>query len=152
MVNRSIEQIKKEGRCTKCIMNTICTFNQKEQKGKSGHCPSSVKNLPPADKESMPEMKVQAKIEFIKHQPGDIIPVIKMVYWDGSKFIIRADKKGYKRILCKLRVKMRSRFLALSIEEQIEIGHSQTMLKRTEENMSEEDYLKIAPYEDLIRE
>ncbi len=140
--NKSIKETKKEGRCTNCVMNTICTFANKEQKGRSGHCPSSIKNLPP--------IKSPAKIGMEKmgysgntQEPTDMIPVIKMEYWDGSKFIVRTDKAGYKKILCKLRVKMRSKLLDLPIEEQIEIGKKQTMLKQTEENMSEEEYLKI---------
>ena len=99
---------------------------------------------------------IKGKLNIIEAVPEKevvkTIPVIKIIYWDGSKFIIRTDKAGYKRILCKLRVKMRSRFLALSIEEQTEITRKGNMLKQTEENMSEEDYLKIAPHEDLIRE
>ena len=94
------------------------------------------------------------KMGFVpeEKEPTDMIPVIKMEYWDGSKFIIRTDKAGYKKILCRLRVKMRSKLLDLPIEEQIEIARSQNMVKRTEEMMSEKEYLKIAPHEDLIRE
>ncbi len=138
--NKSIKQTEKEGVCTSCVMNTICTFYEKQRKGKIGNCPSSVKHLSPI---KTPVSSVKKKAKKKKKEPTDMIPVIKMICWDGSKFIVRTDKAGYKKILCKLRVKMRSRFLALLLDEQIEIGRKQTTLKMTEENMSEEAYLKI---------
>jgi len=130
--NRSIVETEKEGKCANCIMNTICTVVEKIQKQKTGKCPSSVKG--------MGNMVVK---ESNKQEPVDMIPVVKMEYWDGSKYIFRTDKAGYKRKLCKLRVTMRSRFLALPKEEQIEIAQKQNMLRRTEEMMSEKVYLKI---------
>ncbi len=135
-----MKRTEKEGKCVNCAMNTICTFNEKQCQGREGFCPESVKFSAELDMEKM-GVTVSETQESV-----NIIPVIKMEYFDGSKFIIRTDKANYKKILCKLRVKMRSRFLALSLDKQTEIGRSQTMLKRTEENMSEEEYLKITKY------
>ncbi len=140
--NKSIKEIKKEGRCTNCSCRYICTSHEKEQRHKTSECPSSIKNLSPIEspaKIGMEKMGYSGNTQ----EPTDMIPVIKMEYWDGSKFIVRTDKAGYKKILCKLRVKMRSKLLNLPIEKQIEIARSQSMLKRTEEMMSEVMYLKI---------
>ena len=144
--NKSIKETKEEDKCSGCVMNTICTFYEKEQRHKTSECPSSIKNLPSKDNEKthLTHPTTFHRIKKKKRkEANDMIPVIKMEYWDGSKFIVRTDKAGYKKILCKLRVKMRSKLLNLPIEEQIEIARSQKMLKRTEEMMSEKEYLKI---------
>ena len=135
--NKSMKQTEKEGKCFNCRMNSVCTSQEKVRKMTISKCPSSVKHLAESGLEDM-----GFTISEIQ-EPADMIPVIKMEYWDSSKFIIRTDKAGYKKIICKLRVKMRSRLLDLPEKKQIEIAQSGGMLKRTEEMMSEEVYLKI---------
>ncbi len=127
--NKSMKQNEKEGKCFNCRMNSVCTSQEKARKMTISKCPSSVKHLAESGLKDMGFTIM--------------ISVIKMEYWDGSKFIIRTDKAGYKKIIAKLRVKMRSRLLDLPEKKQIEIAQSGGMLKRTEEIMSEEVYLKI---------
>lgn len=134
--------------CESCVMNTICKTYEKSQKRTTGICPPSVKCLTEKGKENMefkesPGQRIRANIASAVSQPSNMIPVIKMEYWDESKFIVRTDKAGYKKILSKLRVKMRSKFLALPVEDQTEIARKGNMVKTTEEMMSEDKYLKI---------
>ena len=141
--NKSVKQTKKEGKCTNCVMSTICTYNEKWRRQRTYKCPPSIKHLSPDEDNNLAEVDLEEMGFEQAETPADMIPVIKMEYWDGCKFIIRTDKPGYKKILCRVRVMMRSKFLGLPTEKQIEIAQSQSMLKRTEEQMSEEEYLKI---------
>ncbi len=141
--NKSMKQTEKEGKCFNCGMNSVCTSQEKVRKMTTSNCPSSVKHLPPIKTPAELGLEDMGFTISETQEPADMIPVIKMEYWDSSKFIIRTDKAGYKKIIAKLRVKMRSRLLDLPEKKQIEIAQSGGMLKRTEEMMSEEVYLKI---------
>ena len=144
--NKSMNQTEKEGKCTSCAMNSVCTSQEKVRRTITSNCPSSVKHLPPIKTPTESGLEDMGFTVSETQEPADMIPVIKMEYWDGSKFIIRTDKAGYKKIIAKLRVKMRSRLLDLPEKKQIEIAQSGGMLKRTEEMMSEQEYLKITKY------
>ncbi len=144
--NKSMKETMKQDRCETCMMNTICTWEEKNR-GTLGKCPDSVVFPDEKKKESgdgiVDDMLKVGDIPLRAFKHIDMVPVMKMEYWDGSKFIMRTDKAGYKKILCKLRVKMRSRLLDLPEKKQIEIAQLGGMLKRTEEMMSEAEYLKI---------
>ena len=77
-----------------------------------------------------------------------MIKVLKLEYWEGSKFLIRQDM--YDKDTCKksLRVRMRNKFLSLSAMEQrrLSLEWRRTgggMVKRAVVMMTEENYNKV---------
>lgn len=76
-----------------------------------------------------------------------IIEVMKMEYWDGSKFMARLDKSDTNQVISRIQAVMKARFLSLSPLKQRELslnwsrGKGKMVSSRTV-RMSEEEYNK----------
>ena len=76
-----------------------------------------------------------------------MIEVMKMEYWDGSKFMARLDKPDTNRVLVAIRAVMKARFLSLPPLKQRELSLNWShgkgrMVNRRIVHMSEDEYNK----------
>lgn len=72
-----------------------------------------------------------------------MIDVIKLVFWDGSKFLIRKDDPYYNAVLLDIRRRKRAEFLVIPMREQVKVAQSGGMMVMTEVQMDEKKYLKV---------
>ncbi len=82
-----------------------------------------------------------------------MIKVLKLEYWEGSKFLIRQDVDDSDVFQRKLKARMKNKFLALSPMEQrrwaLEWARSGGgMVKKTMVTMDEEEYLNVEKLKD----
>ncbi len=82
------------------------------------------------------------KSEFI--DKTRLIPTMRVNYFDGSYYVVRKDKPGWEDIIEKINLKKGRKFLLETPrEEQLSIIKNVPLVKVTEVEMSEEDYMKI---------
>ncbi len=82
-----------------------------------------------------------------------MIRVMKIEYWDGSKFMARLDRPDSSKVLSNIRVKMKTQFMSLSIMEQRKLARQWgqgkgRMVSRRMVNMSENEYNKSEKLKD----
>jgi len=79
-----------------------------------------------------------------KRKPVDkMIPVIKLEYWDGSKYLIRTDVRNWDSILRGIRAKKRAEFLTIKLRDQIKVAQSGGMVNKVYISMKKSDYLRV---------
>ncbi len=89
--------------------------------------------------------------EITKEQ-YDMISTMRVNYFDGSYYTVRKDKPGWEDIIEKINKKKGQKFLCdLTKEEQLSTIKNVDLVKITEVEMTEEDYMKIPESTELVK-
>jgi len=83
-------------------------------------------------------------LEAYNKEYPKMIPTMRVNYFDGSYYTVRKDKPGWEDIIEKINKQKGAKFLLeISREEQLSIIQNVPLVKVTEVDMTEADYMKI---------